>query len=306
MGRRVRFGCVARGPLASRAAWRERVRRIDGWGYDTLLTPDHLGTWPPFAPLLAAADVSERLRVGTQVLNIELWNPLLLAREAAAVDVLTDGRLELGFGAGHAEEEFRAAGVPYPPASQRVDHLIDFVPLVGRLLAGDEVTTTAPYLLDHATTGVPTAQARVPIMVGGNGDRVLRLAGRVADIVSLVGFTSGTGQTHSDLSHFTWDGLADRVALVRSAASGRAADIELSILVQAVRVTDDRAGFASTLARAFEQPDEVMLDSPLVLIGSVAEIGDEIARLRDDLGVTYVTTFEPAAGDLAPVIDRVR
>lgn len=303
--RPLRFGCVVREPAPSRQVWRERVRIIDRAGYDVLLLPDHLGMWPPFTPLVAAADASDRLRFGAQVLNIEFWNPALLAREAAAVDVLTDGRLELGFGAGHAEVEFRAAGLPYPSAGERVDHLAEAVPLVQRLLAGEEITADGFYRLDASATGVRPTQARVPVMVGGNGDRVLDVAARHADIAGLVGFTSGTGRRHTDLSHFGWDGLAERVAHVRSAAAERVDDIELSALVQAVIVTDDRNGTGEKAAREFEQPVEVVLASPFVMIGSTAELADHVRRLRE-AGVTYLSAFEAFSKDLARVMEHLR
>ena len=274
---------------------------LDDSGYDVILCPDHLGLWPPFTPLVVAAEASERLRFATQVLNIEFWNPALLAREAAAVDILTDGRLELGFGAGHAEAEFRAAGLDYPPAGERVDHLVEAVPLVQRLLAGEEITTGGHYLLDHCTTGLHTAQARVPVMVGGNGDRVLELAALTADIVGLVGFGAGTGQHHSDLSHFGWEGLANRVAQVRQAAPHRVDDLELSVLVQAVVVTANRQGTAERIAAAFHHPPEAILDSPFVMIGTATELADQLRRLRTDHSVTYITVFDSFATDFAKV-----
>jgi probable F420-dependent oxidoreductase len=306
MNRAMRFGCVAIEPPASRDAWRERVLAIDGWGYDTLLLPDHVGFWPPFAPIVAAAAWSDRLRFGTQVLNLEFWNPLLLAREAAAVDVLTDGRLELGLGAGHAEVEFRAAGLRYPPAGERVHHLGELVPIVRRLLTGETLDHTGAYDLASASTGFAAAQDRVPLMVGGNGDRVLRIAAESADIVGLVGFNSGRGQVHTDLSHFTWEGLADRVALVARHAGERFGDLELSILIQSVVLTSERPRVAERIAARFSQPVELVLDSPFLFLGSAAELTDQAARLRDELGVTYLTTMEPGAAGLAEVIPRLR
>lgn len=292
--RPLRFGCVARDPAESRAAWLERVERVDQAGFDVLLLPDHLGIWPPFSPLVAAAEVSDRLRFGTQVLNLEFWNPVLLAREVAAVDVLTDGRLELGFGAGHAEDEFLAAGLRYPPARERVDRLAEAVPLVRRLLADEEVT------------GLRTAQDRVPVMVGGNGDRVLEVAGEYADISSFVGFTSGTGHRHRALSHFDWDGLADRIGHVRRAAADRDGDLELSVLVQAVVITDDRAGTGEKVASSFEVSPEFVLESPFVMIGSADALADHVRRLQHDHGVSYITVFEPSSQSLAKVIERLR
>ena len=187
----LRTGVVARTPPTTRAEWDDRVRKVDDLGHDVLLLPDHLGQWPPLSPLVAAASVSDRLRFGVQVLNNEFWNPVLLAREAAAADVLTGGRLELGFGAGHTAGEFAAAGIAYERPAVRIARLAEAVPLVRRLLAGETVDHDGAYRLAAASLDLATAQDRIPFMVGGNGDRLLALAAREADTVSFVGFTAG-------------------------------------------------------------------------------------------------------------------
>jgi probable F420-dependent oxidoreductase len=278
-----RTGIVARSTPATRAEWDDEVRRVDGLGHDVLLIPDHLGLWPPLSPLVAAAYVSDRLRFGVQVLNNEFWNPVLLAREVAAADVLTGGRLELGFGAGHAQVEFEAAGIPYDPPGARIDRLAAAVPRVRRLLEGEGE--------------LPTAQARIPFMVGGNGDRVLALAAAEADIVGLTGFRSGTGRTHTDLSHFTWAGLVERIDHVRRHAGDRFAGLELSVLVQVVEVTYDRRARAEAFAEGKLDPD-ALLDSPFVMLGSPSGLADHLTRLRE-VGVGYVTAFDSSAEALA-------
>jgi probable F420-dependent oxidoreductase len=303
--RPLRTGIVPMATFVTRDAWVARVRAIDEQGHDVLLMADHLGMAPPLPPLVTAAEVSDRLRFGTQVLNNEFWNPVLLAREAAAVDILTSGRLELGFGAGHARVEFAAAGLDYERPARRIDRLEAAVPVVRTLLAGGTVDGEATYGLADATLGFAAAQPRVPVMIGGNGDRVLRLAAEQADIVGLTGFTAGTGQVHTDLSHFTWDGLADRVAHVRRYAGDRFDDLELSILVQAARRTDDRRAAAAEFA-AGQVEVEPLLDSPFVLLGSDDERTAQLARLRDEVGVTYVTTFEPGAEALATAAAPLR
>jgi probable F420-dependent oxidoreductase len=279
----LRTGIVARSTPATRAEWDDEVRRVDDLGHDVLLIPDHLGLWPPLSPLVAAAYVSDRLRFGVQVLNNEFWNPALLAREAAAVDVLTGGRLELGFGAGHAQVEFELAGIPYDPPGARIDRLAAAVPRVRRLLAGEGE--------------LPTAQERIPFMVGGNGDRVLALAAAEADIVGLTGFISGTGRTHTDLSHFTWAGLADRIDHVRRHAEDRFGDLELSVLVQLVEVTDDRLAAAEAFGQGRLELDTLM-DSPFVMLGSPSALAEHLARLQET-GVGYVTAFDSSAEALA-------
>ncbi len=141
-------------------------------------------------------------------------------------------------------------------------------------------------------------------MVGGNGDRVLRIAAEHADIVGLVGFTSGTGLVHTDLSHFTWDGLADRIAHLRRCAGPRFDDLELSVLVQRVTITDDPRVAAEEFAGGAEIHLDMLLDSPFALFGSPAAIAERLHRLWTEHGVTYVTTFEHSAEALAAIASR--
>lgn len=297
----MRFG-VSAVRVSGRDSWAERSRRYEAWGFDTLNVPDHVGCLDPFVALAAAAGVTERMRLGTYVLNAELWNPLLLARAAASTDALTGGRLVLGLGAGHAEVEFAQAGLAYPPAGERVRRLGRVLDVVRRLLDGETVDDDV-LGLQGATTGIATAQERVPLLVGGNGDRVLDLGARLADRVGLVGFTSGTGQTHSDLSHWTWAGLAERLARVRAAAGRR--HVEVDVLVQHVEVTDDRERAAAAVAERTGVDAAVHLDSPFLLLGTETEIATQLDRLAAT-GVDGVTVFEHSAEALACVIDGAR
>ena len=154
--------------------------------------------------------------------------------------------------------------------------------------------------------GFAAAQPAMPVMIGGNGDRLLRLAAEQADIIGLTGFTSGTGRTHTDLSHFTWDGLADRVAHVRRHAGDRFAELELSVLVQAARRTDDRHRAAVDFAQGMIDDVDALLDSPFLLFGTDDELTDQVRRLRDEVGVTYLTVFEPSAEALAAAVAPLR
>jgi alkanesulfonate monooxygenase SsuD/methylene tetrahydromethanopterin reductase-like flavin-dependent oxidoreductase (luciferase family) len=155
-------------------------------------------------------------------------------------------------------------------------------------------------------SGCGSAQTHVPIMVGGNGNGVLKIAARHADIVGLTGFSAGTGRHRTNLTHFTWDGLADRVARLRATGGERADSLELSVLVQWVETTDRRAARAAELAQRYGQPIELVLDSPFVMVGSVGELTNQLHRLRDQAGVTYVTVLEPCADALVPAIERLR
>lgn len=293
----MRFG-VSAVWVSGRDSWAERCRRYEAWGFDTLNVGDHVGFLDPFVALAAAAGVTEKVGLVTYTLNVEFWNPLLLARAAATTDVLSDGRLVLGLGAGHAQVEFEQAGLPYPAPGDRVAKLGRVLDVVRRLLDGETVDDEA-LGLQGAATGIATSQDKVPLLVGGNGARVLDLGARVADRVGLVGFTSGTGQTHSDLSHWTWAGLAERLGRVRAAAGERSVDIE--VLVQHVEVTEDRQRAAAKAAERTGTDASVHLDSPFLLFGTEAEITAQLERLAA-AGISGVTVFEHSAEALAPVM----
>ena len=299
----MRFGVSAwrltEGEVAGKE-WRDNARRFADTGYQTLWVPDHVGHPDPFPALVAAADAATGLRVGTYVLNAEFWNPLLLARTAATVELMTDGRLTLGLGAGHNEAEFVQAGLRYPPPGERVARLAALVPALRRLLAGETVDDEALGLVG-AATGLPATSPR--LLVGGNGDKVLAAGGRFADEVGLVGVTSGKTAIHTNLSHWGWDGLADRIAHTRAAAEEAGRSVRFDLLIQRARVTDDPHGAVADFADA--GPLDTVLDSPFLLVGSEDAIVEDLAR-ASEMGVDGVTVFGPDADELAPVIARVR
>lgn len=278
------------------------VQDAEAFGFDVVFTADHVGMSDPIATLATVAATSERLRIGTYVLNAEFWNPLLLARAASTLAVLSNGRFELGIGAGHAQIEFEQAGVPYRPARERVDRLDAYVRVLRRLLDGETVSDQTFGLVD-ASVGFASGH-RVPLLVGGNGDTVLTTAGRHADLAGLVGMRSGTGQVHSDLSHWTWVGLADRRRVVESAAHRAGRPIPRpSLLVQCVIETDDRERAAASLTG--ESDAARHLDSPFVILGTVDEMTSHLRRL-EALGVDTVTVFDRFVSALAPVIASFR
>ena len=288
------FGVTALAPSPDDAAraWADAARRFEAAGYDTFWMPDHVGRPDPFTALVAAASATTRLRVGTYVLNVELWNPLLLARTAATAHLLTGGRLVLGLGAGHNRAEFVQAGLRYPPPGERVDRLAAFAETVPRLMAGETVDDDRLGLVG-AATGLPPA--RPTLLVGGNGDRVLGVADQRADIVGIVGFTSGTEAVHTNLSHWGWDGLTDRLGRARAAAA--------DVLVQRAVVTEDPAAALADFVEG--GVSEEMFDSPFLLVGTEEELVAKLARL-DEAGVAGVTVFAHDADGFAPVIDRCR
>jgi probable F420-dependent oxidoreductase len=303
---RLRFG-IQVGAAESRSSFVDLARRAEGVGFDTLLVPDHVGLCDPFVLLQAAADATTTLRVGTYVLNNDFHDPVLLARAAATLDVMSDGRFELGLGAGHAQPEYEARGASFDPARQRVARLAEAVSLLRRLLAGETVTfESACYRLRGATCAPRPRQGRVPIVVGGNGVAVLRLAAREADGAGL----TGLGRTLPGGDHHEADwstaSLEGRLQVIKDAASSRKQP-ELSALVQVVVLTGDRTDAARRVAARVPGLTETdALATPFLLLGSVSQMVEQILAARQRWGLAYFVTRAESVNVMAEVIAGVR
>jgi probable F420-dependent oxidoreductase len=306
--RPFRFGVNVR-TAASRTEWAAKARRMDALGYSVLSVPDHLAAMlAPLPALAAAAEATTRLRVGTAVLNNDLRHPVLVAREAATVDVLTDGRLELGLGAGHMKSEYDAAGLTFDPGRRRVDRLAEAVSVIKALLGGRTVTFTGEHyrVREHALHPLPVQRPRPPLFIGGNSTAVLTLAAKEADIVGFTGIAFRSGGVAPDVSDWRAERVDEQVAMVREAAGGRGDSPELNALLQRVTVTDE-AGEAIEELRA-RRPQLSVGDiraAPYTLIGTVEEMIHALRRRRERWGISYYTVQEPFAEALAPVVARL-
>jgi probable F420-dependent oxidoreductase len=170
---------------------------VEAAGFDGLYVADHPGSTPaPFVALAAAAGATERIQLGTCVLNAGVWNPVALASEAATLDVVSGGRAVLGIGAGHTPDEWTSTGRPYPSPGERVGRMIELVKATEALLRGDPVSRRGDHFtLIHATLSDPRpVRDRIPLLIGGNGTRLLRFAAQHADIVGV----TGLGRTLAD------------------------------------------------------------------------------------------------------------
>ncbi|PAZ13561.1 F420-dependent oxidoreductase [Streptomyces sp. SA15] len=292
MSRPFRFGASMIVP-APAEEWRAKCRRAEELGYDVILVPDHLGMVAPFPALVAAAEATERPRLGTFVLNAGFWNPALLAREVATTDALTGGRLELGLGTGYVQAEHDTAGLPYGSPGQRVDRLRRTIEELGRLLGSPE----------HQ----PQPVRKVPLMVGGNGDRMLRLTAEHADIAAFTGARPVPGDTAGKLLPITPEELDERVARYQDLAKGRAEPAELNLLIQLVAITDDpEAAVRPLLEHVPDLTVEQALELPLVLAGTLEEITAKVLAQRERYGFSYLTVLEPYMEAFAPVVAELR
>jgi probable F420-dependent oxidoreductase len=300
-----RFG-VNVGRAGSRAEWAEKARKLEALGYSALTVPDHLADLlAPMPALVGAAAATTHLRVGTNVLNNDFRHPVLVAREAATVDLLTEGRLQLGLGAGHMQSEYDQGGVRFDAGGARVERLTEAVAIIKGLLKGQQVTFTGQHyrVTGHTIHPLPVQRPHPPLLIGGNGRHLLTLAAKEADIVGLSGITFRRGGAQPDLSGWRAEGVDERVQLMREAAGDRYDRLELNALVQRVVVTDDRRQAAEELTRRWTQlsPEEI-LQSPYVLIGTVDHLVEDLQARRERWDISYYVIFEPYIDAFAPVV----
>jgi probable F420-dependent oxidoreductase len=308
--RPFRFGAAADG-APTRAEWVALARRAEALGYAVFVAPDHFidGMLPPIAAMMAAADATTTLRIASYVFDNDFRHPTVLAREAAALDLLSDGRLELGIGAGWDPRDYQQTGLPMASAGQRIERLAESITILKRFFTEESVTFEGAHYQVRGLTAYPKPVQRPhpPIFIGGGGQRVLSLAAREADIVGLHFKVNADGTL--DPSERTEAALARKIAWVRAAAGERFDAIELNLLPNAVIITPEREQVAGTIAETINArrgpgsltPADV-LASPYWLIGSVQQIADQLVRLREAHGVSYFTMRTPDVEPMAPVV----
>jgi probable F420-dependent oxidoreductase len=301
--------------------WRERARRAEALGYSALHLADHfLGPGPALAatnhplqelaavPAMAvAAEATTTLRIGCRVFCNDYRHPVMLAKEAATLDLLSGGRLELGLGAGWLHAEYAAAGMPFDPAGVRIERLAESVALLRALFSGAPVAHEGRHYRVSGFAGAPRPVQRPhpPLMIGGGGRRVLELAAREADVVSLnFDNRSGVIGPHGVQSG-TAEATARKLGWVREAAGPRFAALELEIGAYFTFVTENPEPIAAGMGRALGLSAQEMLRHPHALFGSPAAICDEIERRRAEYGISYVTVGDNALEAFAPVVARL-
>jgi len=299
-----RFGLQAPG-APDRAAWSALARRCEDLGYSVLSVADHLRDQFATTPaLMAAADATTTLRIGSIVYCNDLHHPAVLAKEAATLDLLSDGRLELGIGAGWMVEDYSASGIPMDGAGTRIERLDEAVSIIKALLGPDPVHHDGEHYRIDGLVGAPrpVQSPHPPIFLGGGGRRMLSLAGRQADIVGLnIDMRSGRIGTESGATA-TAEATLEKLRWVADAAGDRFADLEIQVRVELATVTDDPHGLAAALGPAFGLSAEEALASPHALAGPVSQIMEVCEQRREQFGISYITVPVEAIDDMAPVV----
>lgn len=298
--RPIRFGFTG-GVSSKRAKLLDSAREVEALGYSTFGLADHFVR--PFAPLIAGqavADATSTLRITQTVLAQDFRNPAVLAKELATLDVLSQGRLQVGLGAGWLQQEYADASIPFERASVRIQRLEETAQILKGLFSGESFSFQGEHYRINGLTGapMPTQQPGPPIMIGGGGRKLLSVAGRQADIVQLMPSNPG-GRSLLDASQFSADAIEEKLGWVRDAAGDRFDQIELSAQILECAITDDPAQHVADYveriavvtermggARVDLDPDELRA-SPVVAVGPLDEVCEKLAETRDTYGISY-------------------
>jgi probable F420-dependent oxidoreductase len=305
--RPLRFG-VQEHRAPSARAWKEKARQVEALGYASLYLPDHFADQVgPIAALMAAADATTRLRVGSLVFDNDYRHPVVLAKEAATIDLLSDGRFDLGLGAGWMASDYEQAGIPFDSPGTRISRMEEALTIIKGLFTGEPFTFAGEH---YRVTGIegsprPLQMPHPPILLGGGGRRMLRLAAREADIVN-VNFDLREGAINRNLVR---TGLAEatdeKLGWIRDAAGERMERVELSVTIFLANITDDRESVASVMAAGIGVESKDILAMPHFLIGTVDEVVEDVQARRERYGISYVIVPGEAAESFAPVVARL-
>ncbi|MFW6075924.1 MAG: TIGR03621 family F420-dependent LLM class oxidoreductase [Chloroflexota bacterium] len=313
--RPFRFGIINERLLPA-GEWVNRAQRAEELGYDTFLIRDHLlpdvfgYQHAPLVALAFAAGATERLRIGTLVLSNDFRHPAMLAKEAATLKVLSGGRFELGLGAGWLKSEYEAAGIRYDPASVRIDRLAEAIQVIRRTFGQEPATFEGTHyqLRDLDAAPKPAQQSGPPLLLGGGKRMMLQLAGREADIISLLTSSVSNGTLRPDPAEVTPDAVRQKIGWIREGAGVRFDEIELN-MIPTMKITGDPERAASELIAA-RGWDEIaladVLEMPSIFLGPVDVIAEQMLRRREEYGISYYVVSDRQMDEVAPLIARLR
>jgi probable F420-dependent oxidoreductase len=301
---------VASGGTRGADEWRRIASRADALGYSTLVVGDHFaGMEPlvgPFSALGVVAGAIPSLRVGTVVLANDYRHPVLVAQEAVTLDILSNGRFELGMGAGWSTEDYRAAGIEHEPAGRRIARLAESLDILRPLLAGEPCR----YAGEHYRVELPhglhePVQQPIPLLVGGGGERLLGVAARTASIISFIPTMRHGVLPQGVLRHLLPARLREKLQWVKAAAPERFDSIEFNLHLEECHVTNDPHQTAHDVGGRHALTADEVLSHPKFAIGSVQRIADDLQRRREEHWLSYYTVAASAMEQFAPVVARL-
>ncbi|MEY4220428.1 MAG: hypothetical protein RL280_712 [Actinomycetota bacterium] len=301
--RGFRFGVQVSKETSARG-WAELARRAEGTGYDVFTMPDHFtDQLAPIPALMAAADATTKLRIGALVFDNDYKHPVVLAKELATMDLLSDGRVEIGLGAGWMISDYEEAGMPYDSPKVRIDRFIEGVAVIRGAMADGPYSFSGDHYNITNYNGQPKpVQKRPPLLIGGGGKRVLSYAAREADIIGINGTLTAGVVGPEALSTMTAESVDEKVAIVAAAGAHRLNDIEMNIRTFFVKVTDDREKTIEGISSMFGVAKEMIDASPFALIGSVESCIEQLLERRERWGFSYTIVGAENIDECAPIV----
>jgi probable F420-dependent oxidoreductase len=303
-----RLGCQFQ-VFRDHASFLESARRMEGLGFDVATFPDHFGGWTSVWPsIAAAAAVTTTLRLGTLTINNDMWNPVVLARDAVSADVLSGGRLELGLGAGWRDIDYEMTGITKSAPSERIARLAESV----KILRSYFEPGAFEFVGDHYRVAVPAerllpAQPRIPIFIGGGGRQIVRLAASEADIVgvhiNLGGgqFKIGQGAANADQGVID-DAMKQRLGWIEADRPDALAPAELQLFLLEVREGSSSLEAAEGIAPTFGVQPEDLVSSPWFLTGPPEAMAEKLHAVNEQYGINYFTVREDHLDTMETVI----
>ncbi len=290
----IRFGLQA-SQLHDPKSWRDLARRVEATGISTLFLPDHFNEQlAPLVALTVAQEVTSTLNVGTLVLGNDYRHPVVLARELATLDVMSQGRLEVGMGAGWMKSDYDQAGMAYDEPKVRVARFEEAIDVMKLVWSGKPVKFSGAYyeLVDLTGSPKPYSTPHPRLLIGGGSPRVLSIAGRQADIVGINPNLAAGYIGPEVLASASGEFVDKRIGWVKKAAGDRFDAIELQSLTFFVTVTDNGKEVRENLSGALGFSVDQISETPSALIGSEAEITEKILSCRERWGLSYWVIHE--------------
>lgn len=302
--RPFRFGVQA-SKAGSRKEWVELAKSTEDNGFSTLTMPDHFtDQLAPVPALMSAADATSKLRIGALVWDNDYKHPVVLAKELATMDLLSDGRLEIGIGAGWMATDYEQSGMVYDRPGVRIDRFLEGLEIIKRAMTGEKFSFTGQHykITDYVSAPLPVQRPCPPILIGGGGPRVLKLAAQLADIVGInPSMKDGTVNAET-ITHMTADAVSEKIKIVENAAGTRMQNIELNIRTFLVNICDSADEAINGTANMFKVAPEMIANSPFALMGPPAKIAEDLLARRERWGLSYIIVGGEDVNSFAPVI----
>ncbi len=296
----VQLNAASNGP-----AWKETARRVESLGYSIATMPDHFTEQlAPMPALQAILDATTTLRAGALVFDNDYKHPAILAKELATMDVLSDGRVEIGLGAGWMISDYEQIGLPYDRAGVRIDRFIEGLAVIRGAMGPGPFSFSGEHyeVTDYDGFPKPVQAPCPPILIGGGGPRVLGIAAREADIIGVNGTLTAGFFGAEAFATMTAEAVAEKVAVVVEQAGTRVEHIEMNLRSFFNSVTDERANTVDSIARAIGVEPSMLDSSPYALIGSPSRVVEDLRELRATYGFSYITVGVNEIDSFAPVV----